>query len=137
MDMDEAGEQPFGMKLPVQKFTQPFDFSQLKKIPLTIEQEVGASSYWSEMASMQTLDNLLMNHLITKKQYVERLPNGYVSKKQELLAEFAAEEAAAQQLPQQQNGGTLMSTETTSENIPVQAGSGNGYLQRALNAEGV
>ena len=137
MDMDEAGEQPFGMKLPVQKFTQPFDFSQLKKIPLTIEQEVGASSYWSEMASMQTLDNLLMNNLITKKQYVERLPNGYVSKKQELLAEFAAEEAAAQQLPQQQNGGTLMSTETTSENIPVQAGSGNGYLQRALNAEGV
>lgn len=137
MDMDEAGEQPFGMNLPVQKFTQPFDFSQLKKIPLTIEQEVGASSYWSEMASMQTLDNLLMNNLITKKQYVERLPNGYVSKKQELLAEFAAEEAAAQQLPQQQNGGTLMSTETTSENIPVQAGSGNGYLQRALNAEGV
>lgn len=137
MDMDEAGEQPFGMKLPVQKFTQPFDFSQLKKIPLTIEQEVGASSYWSEMASMQTLDNLLMNNLITKKQYVERLPNGYVSKKQELLAEFAAEEAAAQQLPQQQNGGTLMSTETTSDNIPVQAGSGNGNLQRALNAEGV
>ena len=68
MDMDRAGEQPLGMNLPMQNFTQPFDFSVLKKIPLTIEQEVGASSYWSEMASMQTLDNLLMNQLIMLQQ---------------------------------------------------------------------
>lgn len=133
MDMDEAGSQPLGMNLPVQSFTQPFDFSTLKDIPLTIEQEVGASSYWSEMASMQTLDNLLMNHLITKKQYIERLPNGYINKKQELLADFAAEAAAL--LPPG-GGPTNMSVETTSEDIPVHGGSGNGSLQRALNAEG-
>ena len=133
MDMDEAGSQPLGMNLPVQSFTQPFDFSTLKDIPLTIEQEVGASSYWSEMASMQTLDNLLMNNLITKKQYIERLPNGYINKKQELLADFAAEAAAL--LPPG-GGPTNMSVETTSEDIPVHGGSGNGSLQRALNAEG-
>ena len=133
MDMDEAGSQPLGMNLPVQSFTQPFDFSTLKDIPLTIEQEVGASSYWSEMASMQTLDNLLMNNLITKKQYIERLPNGYINKKQELLADFAAEAAAL--LPPG-GGPTNMSGETTSEDIPVHGGSGNGSLQRALNAEG-
>lgn len=52
---------------------------------MSIKQDVGACSYWSEMASMQTLDNLLMNHLITPKQYLERLPNGYITKKQELL----------------------------------------------------
>lgn len=133
MDMDEAGSQPLGMNLPVQSLTQPFDFSTLKDIPLTIEQEVGASSYWSEMASMQTLDNLLMNNLITKKQYIERLPNGYINKKQELLADFAAEAAAL--LPPG-GGPTNMSVETTSEDIPVHGGSGNGSLQRALNAEG-
>lgn len=134
MDMDKAGSQPLGMNLPQQDFTQPFDFATLRDIPLTIEQEVGASSYWSEMASMQTLDNLLMNNLITKKQYIERLPNGYINKKQELIADFVAEEAAL--LPPTPNSPTNMSVETTSEEIPVQGGSGNGSLQRALNAEG-
>ena len=132
MDMDEAGEQPLGMHLPKQTFTQPFDFSILKSIPLTIEQEVGASSYWSEMASMQTLDNLLMNNLITPEQYIERLPDGYISKKQELLADFRA---ARTSIPG--NTGTNMSVETTSESMPVEGGSGNGALQRAVNAEGV
>lgn len=132
MDMDEAGEQPLGMHLPKQTFTQPFDFSILKSIPLTIEQEVGASSYWSEMASMQTLDNLLMNNLITPEQYIERLPDGYISKKQELLADFRAVRTS---IPG--NSGTNMSVETTSESMPVEGGSGNGALQRAVNAEGV
>ena len=132
MDMDKAGEQPLGMNLPQQDFTQPFDFSTLKEIPLTIEQEAGASSYWSEMASMQTMDNLMMNNMITKKQYVERLPNGYIPKKQELLDDFAAEAM----VPPMPDTGTNMSTETTSEEIPVHGGSGNGSLQRALNAEG-
>ena len=132
MDMDKAGEQPLGMNLPQQDFTHPFDFSKLKEIPLTIEQEAGASSYWSEMASMQTMDNLMMNNMITKKQYVERLPNGYIPKKQELLDDFAAE--AMVQPPV--DTGTNMSVQTTSEGIPVQGGSGNGSLQRALNAEG-
>ena len=135
MDMDEAGEQPLGMNIPAQTFTRPFDFSTLKKIPLTIEQEVGASSYWSEMAAMQTLDNLLMNKLITLKQYIERLPEGYINKKQELLAELSA---ASAQPPNVDSAGTgtNMSVETTSENIPVQSGSGNGSLQRAINREG-
>ena len=135
MDMDEAGEQPLDMNIPAQTFTKPFDFSILKKIPLTIEQEVGASSYWSEMAAMQTLDNLLMNKLITLKQYIERLPEGYINKKQELLAELSAASAQPQNMIPADTG-TNMSVETTSENIPVQSGSGNGSLQRAINREG-
>jgi hypothetical protein len=130
MDMDEVGEQPLGMELPKQTFVRPFDFSSLKQIQLTIEQEVGASAYWSEMASMQTLDNLLMNNLITPEQYIERLPAGYINKKEELLADLRAAS-----LPQP-NTGTNMSVATTSELMPVEGGSGNGKLQRALNREG-
>lgn len=133
MDMDEAGEQPLGMELPKQTFMRPFDFSQLRKIQLTIEQEVGASSYWSEMASMQTLDNLLMNNMITAEQYIERLPNGYINKKEELLADLRAARKATLQPT---DTGTNKSVETTSEQIPVEAGSGNAALQRALNREG-
>ena len=133
MDMDAPGSQPLGMNLEPQSFTEPFDFSVLKEVQLAIEMEVGASSYWSEMASMQTLDNLLMNNLITPEQYIERLPAGYVSKKEELLADLRA---AAMAPPQTPDTGSNMSVETTSEDMPVHGGSGNGSLQRALNREG-
>ena len=103
------------------------------KVQITIEQEVGASSYWSEMASMQTLDNMLMNGLITKKQYVERLPNGYMFDKQGLLDDFKAEMRA---IPAGNPAGTGISKERTSESMPVHGGSGNGAVQRALNREG-
>lgn len=135
MDIDKPGEQPLGMDLPKQSFIVDFDFSKLREMQITIEQEVGASSYWSEIACVQTLDNLLMNKLITLRQYIERLPNGYIRKKQELLDELIASEAAMQQ-KQGINSGTNMSVETTSGGIPVQGGSGNGALQRALNREG-
>ena len=130
MDMDEVGEQPLGMELPKQKFVRPFNFSDLKNIQLTIEQEVGASAYWSEMASMQTLDNLLLNKLITPQQYIERLPEGYINMKEELLADLRA---ASMPMP---NTGTNMSVATTSEQMPIPTGSGNSGLQRALNREG-
>lgn len=133
MDMDKPGEQPLGMDLPKQSFIVDFDFSKLREMQITIEQEVGASSYWSEMASMQTLDNMLMNHMINKKQYVERLPNGYMFKKQELLDDFQAEMSTP---PAGNSSGTGISKETTSESIPVHGGSGNGAVQRALNREG-
>lgn len=135
MDMDKPGEQPLGMDLPKQSFVVDFDFSKLREMQITIEQEVGASSYWSEIACVQTLDNLLMNRLITLRQYLERLPNGYMRKKQELLDELIASEATMQQ-NQVVNSGTNMSVETTSGGIPVLGGSGNGALQRALNREG-
>jgi len=131
LDMDKPGEQPLGMQLPVQTFVRPFDFSILKDLQLSIKQDVGASSYWSEMASMQTLDNLLMNKLITPKQYIERLPNGYITKKQELLDDLAA----AAMAPPALSGGTGTSPES-SEDMAVKGGSGNGQLQRALNREG-
>jgi hypothetical protein len=132
MDIDKPGEQPLGMNLPQQEFMQDFEFANLKKAQFAVKQDVGASSYWSEMASMQTLDNLLMNKLITPKQYIERLPSGYITKKQELLDDFAAQMQPANGTP-----GTGMSPETTSDSIDVQGGSGNASLQRALNREGV
>lgn len=132
MPMDQPGEQPLGMQLQPQTFLQPFDFSILRNFPVAIKQDVGASSYWSEMANMQTLDNLLMNHHITLKQYLERLPSGYISKKQELIRDIEAMDAAAGP-----GGGaaTGISKENI-DNLPVQPGPGNGALQRALNRQG-
>ena len=134
MDMDKPGEQPLGMQLPAQKFMVPFDFSVLKTARLSIKLDVGASSYWSEMANVQTLENLLMNHHISVVQFLERLPSGYLVKKQELIDELKSQSMAPPALPAEM--GTGMSTETTPNNLPVNGGSGNGALQRALNREG-
>lgn len=135
MDMDKPGEQPLGMELPVQTFLEPFDFSRLKDIQLSIKQDVGASSYWSEMANVQTLENLMMNNRIETVDFLERLPSGYLVKKQELIDKL---KARSMMPPPGAGGmGTGMSPETVAaEDIPVNPGSGNGSLQRALNREG-
>lgn len=65
--------------------TMEFDFSVLEDIPMSLKLDVGASSYWSEIASMQSLDNLLMNGHIGVVEYLERVPEGYISRKQELI----------------------------------------------------
>lgn len=134
MDMDKPGEQPLGMELPEQVFMEPFDFSRIKEIQLSIKQDVGASSYWSEMANVQTLENLLMNDRIETVDFLERLPSGYLVKKQELIEKLKARSMMPP--PAATPGGTGMSMETTSEDIPVNPGSGNASLQRALNREG-
>ena len=61
------------------KVIVPFDFSVLKKIPFTVELDVGASSYWSEITSMQTLDNLLMQNKISTVEYLKRIPAGQIT----------------------------------------------------------
>ncbi|MGM9549833.1 MAG: hypothetical protein ACI3V5_08310 [Faecousia sp.] len=110
----------------------PFDFSVLKKVQLCIKLDVGASSYWSEMANVQTLEGLLMNHHINVIQFLERLPSGYLVKKQELIDELKAQSMA----PAMPYSGTGMSIETAANDMPVKGGGGNGALQRALNREG-
>lgn len=64
------------------------DFSQLKDVILKIKIEVGASSYWSEITEMQTLDHLLQQEKINFLQWLERVPDGYIPKKDDLMAEI-------------------------------------------------
>ena len=68
--------------------SEVFDFSVLKNFPMTLKLDVGASAYWSEIASMQTLDNLLQLGQIDIVDYLERIPDGYVAKRQELLSKY-------------------------------------------------
>lgn len=50
-----------------------------------IKVDVGASTMWSELASIQTLDNLLSSGNITFLQYLERMPDGVIPSKQKLI----------------------------------------------------
>lgn len=65
-----------------------FDFSALKDQPMHLKLDVGASSYWSEVATAQTLDNLMQLGAIDLVDYLERIPDGYITKRQELISKY-------------------------------------------------
>lgn len=68
-----------------QKVTQMFDFTIFKDMWLDVRADVGESSYWSQIAASQTLDNLLMGGHIDIIQYLERQSDEYIPKKDELI----------------------------------------------------
>lgn len=112
----------------VGEMQQEFDFAQLADCPMTIGLDVGASSYWSEVASMQTLENLLQLNLITVADFLERIPDGYVAKRQELLEKYKQKELAAQMpaIPAED----IIAQNDAATAIPET--SGNSQLQREL-----
>lgn len=109
---------------------QDFDFAQLADCPMTIGLDVGASSYWSEIASMQTLENLLQLGLITVADFLERIPDGYVAKRQELLDKYKQKELAAQMPPIPADDADVIAQDDLETEIPET--SGNSELQREL-----
>ena len=129
--------QPLGMNLQDVDVNVPFDFSILNKIPMSLKLDVGASAYWSEIMTVQTLDNLLMQGKIGIVDYLERIPEGYVGKKQELIQKMKSQEAAAMQQAAAMQNTPLISEDSMNGEIPVQGGKGYGQLQRALNETGV
>jgi hypothetical protein len=74
----------------------PFDGSQYNQTTFSLKIDVGASTQWSEIASIQTLDNLLEKQHITFRQYLERIYNGLIPQKQELIDEIEQMEAGMQ-----------------------------------------
>lgn len=134
---DQAQQQAEGIG--AQAMPVPFDFSVLEQIPLSLKLDVGGSAYWSEIAQMNTLDNLLTQNKISVIDYLERVPNGYISNQQELIAVLRQREQAAQQAAM----GAAAPTDGASApiadfNQPVDVSGGRGYgqLQRALNETG-
>lgn len=125
------------MGLPVSDDPRPvaFDFSVLNDVPLSIKEDVGGSAYWSEIAQMNTLDNLLMNGQINVVDYLERVPNGYISNQQELIRTLRERMGLSAQMA----GGAAGSVGAAGDNVPdtpVEGGGGYGELQRQINAGG-
>lgn len=77
-----------------------FDFDMLKDIDTKIDIDIGAGNYYNEIAQIPTLDNLLISGKITLLQYLERMPDDMIIKKQGLindLKELQSGEIEAQQ----------------------------------------
>jgi hypothetical protein len=72
---------------------EEFDFSQLKKLWLNVAVEVGATTRYSEIAMVQTLDNLRRDGTLDIIAYLERIPDRLIPRKQELIDDLKAKVA--------------------------------------------
>ena len=70
------------------KVVEEFDFSQLKSVALSVKIDAGATTYFSEIAMTQTLDNLRRDGTLDVIQYLERLPDKLIPQKKELIDEL-------------------------------------------------
>ena len=77
-----------------------FDFNLLQNMDLKTNIDVGETSYWSEISTLQTLDNLLAAERIDFLQYLERIPGEIIPKKAELITDLKAR--MEQPLPEEQ-----------------------------------
>ena len=86
---------------------------------------------------MNTLDNLLMQDKISVIDYLERVPNGYISNQQELISALRdRERQATMGAAVPPAGGADAPITNFDQPVEVPAGGGYGELQRALNRTG-
>ena len=64
------------------------DLERYSDVVFSCSVNVGMAGYWSEAASLATLENLLKEGHITLEQYLERIPEGYISGKDALIDDF-------------------------------------------------
>ena len=81
----------------VRKVVKVFDFNQFKHLWLNLKVDVGATTYFSEIAMTQTLDNLRHDGTLDVIQYLERIPDKLIPKKQELIDELRGRIAEGKQ----------------------------------------
>ena len=70
------------------KVVENFNFNELKNVALSMKIDAGATTYFSEIAMTQTLDNLRRDGTLDVIQYLERLPDKLIPKKKELIDEL-------------------------------------------------
>lgn len=113
---------------------EEFDFRILLDHPFTIKLDVGASSYYSEMAATKTLENLLMNGFITPVQFLERISDDNMPERIALIEELKnAQNIMPPANPLPSGTGSVVDD---GSKMDVTGGAGYGGLQRAINAAG-
>lgn len=75
-------------QLVTRRVAEDFDFTQFKHLYLNVKTDVGATTYFSEIAMVQTLDNLRREGTLDVIAYLERIPEKLVPKKAELIQEL-------------------------------------------------
>ena len=112
-----------------------YDFTKFKTLWLNISADVGATSYYSEIAMVQTLDNLRKDGFLDIVDYLERVPDSLISRKDELIDKLKKKAELAEVQQRLNNGGGQLPGAATGGNTgkPVP---GSGYAMGGeLDAE--
>jgi len=84
---------PAGYGMPI--MTMPVDFSQLGDVNYELNIDAGASTFWSELTQVQTLDALYSKQIITDAvSYLEAIPDHYIKNKNKLIEQIKTQQAA-------------------------------------------
>ena len=78
---------------------EEYDFSRFKNLWFNVRVNAGAATQYSEIAMIQTLDNLRKDGILDIVDYLERVPDKYIPRKAELIQNLrtrAAQEAPVQ-----------------------------------------
>lgn len=120
------------------KVIEMYDFSKLKNLWLNVRADVGASTYWSRVAIVQTLDNLKQNGIMDVLDYLERMPDEYIPRKDELIAKLRSQmqqPSQPQQLPPELMGGGVAQANYEPNNAALIASMPDS-MQQEFNAFG-
>ena len=79
----------------VRRVMEPFDFGVFRQLWLRVRADVGAASQFSEIATTQTLDNLRAAGVLDIVQYLERVPERLIPRKQELIEALKKQESGS------------------------------------------
>ena len=77
----------------VRRVMELFDFGVFRQLWLRVRVDVGAASQFSEIATTQTLDNLRAAGVLDIVQYLERVPERLIPRKQELIEALKKQES--------------------------------------------
>ncbi|MBR4079661.1 MAG: hypothetical protein IKK29_05565 [Christensenellaceae bacterium] len=96
-DNDETAVDPLtGAQVQSEPIMQMVDYTQIPELVKQTNVSIGSSAYWSELAQMQTMDNLLQTGIIQDTVlYLESIPDKWLPNKQALID-------SAKQMQQQQ-----------------------------------
>ena len=129
--LDEAGNpqlDPMTGKMVTQQVTrrviEPFDFKQFKHLWFNVRVDVGPTTYFSEIAMVQTLDNLRREGTLDIIDYLERIPDKLIPKKAELVTELKRRAQAQQMAAAAAAMGGMPAGAPTGSGPPITMGSG-------------
>lgn len=88
-----------GQEMPF--FSTVLDFSQLGDLNYMLKVDVGATTYWSEIMQMQTLDALINKGIVTDAvTYLEALPDHVIRNKSKLIESIKRQQQMQQMMQQ-------------------------------------
>ena len=102
----------------MRRVAEQYDFSQFKNLWFNVRVNAGASTYYSEIAMVQTLDNLRKDGTLEVIDYLERIPDKLIPRKAELVEKLKKQALPATGGARSAVGGAV-SEDKVPEGLPV------------------